>query len=199
MKSTRRLVAAACLVLLCVAAQAGAQTIWGTSTATLSDDPEFEGYWQYCLDIEWDTTGVGGSGMSHVSFFLGLGTCVCACDEGYFAFADTAGSGPGVGGCTVYYYGLFECYGDPTIPESDGPTVMFEAYDAACEPDAIGTAHLCFYSIFPPTEPGTFIDALGVKAGGETDVGELVGVLPLCECGSPVDDFSWGVIKSLYR
>jgi hypothetical protein len=137
--------------------------------------------------------------MSHVSFLLDLGACPCACDEGHFRFADTVGSGPGVDGCTVYYTGSFLCRGDPATPDPSGPTVKFEHYETGCEPDAVGVAHICFYSFFEPTDPGTFIGALGIKAGGSTSVGDLVGVLPLCACGSPVDDRTWGVVKALYR
>jgi hypothetical protein len=97
--------------------------IWGTSSAALSNDPGFEGYWKYCFEISWDVTGYDGYGVSHIDILLGLELCPCVCFDGYFAFADTVGSGPGTtngSGCTVYWYGYFECEGDPTVPDG-GP------------------------------------------------------------------------------
>lgn len=191
-----------CLLLVIFAGQAHAQAVWGTSTATQPNDSGFEGYWKYCLDIGWDT-GTSGPGMSHVSLLLGLESCTCVCDTGMFKFASPAGSGPGdPPGCTVYYYGSFWCEGDPTINEfDDSPTVKFEYEDGTgCEPGPTGTAQLCFYSWFPPTEQGTFYNVLGVKAGTDyVGLGNIVGVMPFCECGTPVEDCTWGAVKSLYR
>lgn len=197
----RGAICAACAILA-IAAPAPAQTIWGTSTVALSQNDAFEGYWEYCLDIAWDTSGGGGQGMSHTSIFLGLEECVCACEPGYFAFVDTAGYGSGTAGqdsCTAYYHGDFLCDGDPLFPEFPFPTVKFEYFEYGCEPDGAGWARLCFYSLFASTDTQTFPDALGIKYGSGQDTGDLVGELPECFCGSPVEAHTWGVIKAIYR
>lgn len=193
------------IVILSVPAAAQGPHIWGTSAAEVSTDPGFEGLWKYCLDIEWDASDMGDQGMSHISLFLGFGLdCPCACDEGIFAAADTAGSGPGIDPitgepCTVYYHTSFLCEGDPNFPSYPYPTIKAEYHEGSCEPDLTGTANICFYSSFGPTDPDTTVGALGIKAGTQTELGDLVGVLPLCECGSPVENSTWGTVKSLYR
>ena len=182
--------------LLFAAATAPAQVIWGTSSATYPNDPGFEGMWKYCLEIEWDTSG---HALSHTTLFIGLEVCPLFCDPGFFMFPEPAGSGPGEDGCTVIYYGSFLCYGDPTMPGDEGPTIKFE-YDEeiGCEPGPTGTASLCFYSIGFPTEPDIFLDYLGIKYGTDTNTGDLEGVLPTCIISS-VQAQSWGSVKALYR
>ena len=190
------IVVLAMVAALCVGSSATAQVIWGTSSATYPNDPGFEGMWKYCLEIEWDTTG---HGLSHTVLFIGLEICPLYCDEGFFAFPDPAGSGPGEGGCTVTYHGSFLCDGDPTMPGDQGPTIKFE-YDeeTGCEPAATGNATLCFYSSGFPTEPDVFVDYLGIKYGTDIGTGDLEGVLPSCVI-SPVEAASWGSVKALYR
>jgi len=184
--------------LALTSAPTAAQAVWGTSAAEISDAPELEGYWLYRLDIGWDTTGLGGHGMSHVSFFLELGVCDCACDEGIVAFDSIAGTGTGLGGCELEFFGLYECSGDPGFP-GDVPTVKYEYIEDGCEPDEIGAAVLYFYSSFGPGDPCVHSGSLGIKAGTATEVGDITGVLPLCECGSPVEQATWSLVKSLYR
>jgi hypothetical protein len=187
-------------VALCLGATttALAQPIWGTSSASLSTDPGFEGYWKYCLEIHWDTNPFGSHAMSHADVFLSLEDCANACEPGRFAFADTAGSGDGDGGCTVYYTGEFLCQGDPHFPQFPFPTVKFEPIEAACEPGTVNSAYVCYYSQFIPGPYAVHPDALGIKFGQNTGTGPLEGVLPICEV-SPVEDRTWGTIKSLYR
>jgi hypothetical protein len=175
-----------------------AKTVWGTSTAEIATEPGFEGYWRYTLDINWDTTEIGGHGMSHLGFFLSLGVCHCACHPGIVAFDDVPGTGAGVGGCELRFIGLYECEGDPHYPEM-GATVKFEHDESGCEPDWSGTATLVFYSMFGPGDPQTHLGALGIKASTYTDEGAIFGVLPLCECGNPAEHASWGTVKALYR
>jgi hypothetical protein len=182
--------------VLSISAAASGQTIWGTSSATYPNDPGFEGMWKYCLEIGWDTTG---HGLSHTVLFIGLEICPLYCDEGFFAFPVPAGTGPGEGGCTAIYYGSFLCEGDPTMPEVDVPTIKFEYdEDIGCEPAAVGTAILCFYSVGIPTTPDVFVDYLGIKYGSNTATGDLEGVLPSCVM-SPVEAATWGGVKALYR
>lgn len=196
--SGRAAVLALCLALVFAPVATGADAVWGTSTAELSLDDGFVGYWKYCFDIGWDTTGMGGSGMSHVTFFLALAACECACEDGLFLFAEPAGSGTGDGGCPLSYGGSYLCKGDPTFPGSD-PTIKYEYYGEGCEPGRTGSAHVCFYSAFGPGEPTVHAGALGIKAGTATETGDLNGVLPPCECGSSVEEASWGVVKALFR
>jgi hypothetical protein len=195
-KSTVLLVAILATVLLAVPAVAQLPLVTGTSAAEPAADPGFAGYWRYCFDITWD---LPDHSMSHTSVFLNLAACTCVCDAGYFAFADTVGSGPGEPDCTVFYHGLFECGGDPHFP-GIGPTVKFEPYESDCEPGRTGSLNACFYSLFPPTEEQTFDADLGLKYGQATATGGLVGVLPDCECEmNPVERATWGTLKALYR
>jgi hypothetical protein len=176
--------------------------IWGTSSAALSNDPGFEGYWKYCFEISWDVTGYDGYGVSHIDILLGLELCPCVCFDGYFAFADTVGSGPGTtngSGCTVYWYGYFECEGDPTVPDGE-PTNKFQYFEDACEPNEVGWAEICFYSVAAPTPVGCFIDALGIKFGPYFEKGDLDGVLPTCDWAySGMTASTWGQIKALFH
>ncbi len=172
--------------------------VWGTSTAEPATDPAFEGYWQYCFEIGWDVSEFGHA-MSNVFMVLGLEDCFCACDEEYFAAEEPAGSSQGVGGCTVYYSCEFNCQGDPHYP-GDGPTMKFEPMDDDCELDVTGTMTGCFYSLFPPTGVMLVPDVLCIKFATNVVTGDLVGVLPFCECGAtPVETATWGAVKSLYR
>jgi hypothetical protein len=192
----------ATLVLAGVASAAAQECVWGTSTAELSSDPGYGGYWKYYMDIGWDVTSYNGHGVSHIDFFLGLEECECVCAQGYFAFTDTVGMGPGTpngGECTVYWYGTFECEGDPTIPDGV-PLIKFQYFEDDCEPDKVGTVHLCFYSVAAPVPSGTFTDALAVKFGPYFEKGDLVGVLPSCETAySAAETSAWGSLKALFR
>jgi len=175
-----------------------AKTVWGAAAAEPATEPGFEGYWHYQLEISWDTAEMGGHGMSHVGFFLSLGVCHCACYPDVVKFDDVPGIGVGEDGCDLGFVGLYECLGDPHYPEK-GATVKFEHDESGCDPAASGTVFLDFYSVFGPGEPQAHIGALGIKAGTYIDEGAIIGVLPLCECGSPVESSSWGVVKALYR
>ena len=63
-----------------------------------------------------------------------------------------------------------------------------------------GWVHVCYFSLFPPTDPGIFEDHLGIKFGQNVETGDLDGVLPYCECEqTPLAASAWGLIKSLYR
>ena len=191
-----RIVVLILIPLLLASAPATADVIWGTSTATYPNDPGFEGMWKYCIEIGWDT---GWHGLSHTQVFIELEACLLYCDEGFFVFADTTGSGPGEGGCTVTYHGEFLCFGDPTVPGDDGPTIKFEYHEGTgCEPGSAGSATLCFYSEGFPTDPDLFVDSLGIKYGTEIGTGDLEGVLPSC-ITTPVESTSWGTVKALYR
>jgi hypothetical protein len=190
------LVVAACFA---TATGARADAVWGTGLSYPASDPNYLGYWEYCFHIYWDTTEYGGQGLSHTTIYLGLLSCTCACDEGYFAFRYPAGVGAGEHNCEVYFYGEFDCPGDPHFP-IPGPTVKFQPIEDPCEPGATGWVHVCYYSLFPPGTPGLFPDHIGIKFGQHVETGDLDGVLPYCDCPSvPVEQHTWGKLKSLYR
>jgi hypothetical protein len=177
----------------------GREVVSGTSTAWLSSDPGFEGYWKYCLKITWDVTEYGGKphDVSHISIILNLEDCERACSPGYFAFADTAGSSVGGDGCTIYYYTEFNCKGDPTIPEG-GPTIKFEPYTGECETGVSGTANVCFYCLAPPKLSTTFPSSVWIKFGLNVASGTLEGAMPNCIApANSVRTSTWGAIKAL--
>ena len=187
----------ACVLLISVPAGANPDCS-ATGTAELTSDPGYLGYWKYCYEFTW--SGLP-HGASHLDVFIMLQDCACLCAPGYFAFADTVGSGPGENGepCTVYYYASFLCEGDPTMGNGL-PTIKFEYYENGCEPGKDGTAFLCFYSVAAPMQEGTFEDAIGMKFGTDTDTGCLVGVMPSCDTNaSATENSSWGSVKALYR
>jgi hypothetical protein len=172
--------------------------IWATGSAQLSTDPEHAGYWEYCYEVSWAELP---HGVSHVDVFLLLEECACACSPGYFAFSDTCGSGPGTPDgplCTVYYYGFFECFGDPSI-DVETPLVKFEPYEDGCEPAADGWAEICFYSVAAPIYD-TYTDVIALKFGVLWATGHLDGPLPDCDTQySGSSPSSWGAVKALYR
>ena len=188
------------LVLTLAAGVHAQEHVWGTSSASLSSDPGFVGYWKYCLTITWDVTNYGGKphALSHISILLGLENCPRACDFGYFAFADTVGYGTGEKGCTAHYYSYFECKGDPTIPVRM-PTVKFEPYESGCEPGVAGTAVVCFYSVSPPRPIYPFLRPIWIKFGLNVTDGPLEGVLPNCiNPSNALEPSTWGAIKALF-
>lgn len=195
----------AVLILVCLAfpavssGEGRSDCIWGLSAAWPSSDPGFEDLWKYRFEVFWSLSDCGGHALSHICLFLGLEDCECVCDDRYFVFDSPAGQGPGVGDCTVYYDGEFLCEGCVHFSDPE-PAIKFEPIEGGYEPGVTGWAHLRFYSTAQPTEPGTFDNALGAKHGQHKDRGELVGVLPSCECTpAPVEDSSWGAIKSMYK
>ena len=176
----------------------GDPDMWATGSACLATDPDYAGYWEYCYEVSW--AGLP-HGVSHVDVFLLLDECVCACSPGYFAFADTCGFGPGIpdgSPCTVYYYGFFECFGDPSI-DVETPLVKFEPYENGCEPDTDGWAQVCFYSVAAPIY-NTYTDVIALKFGQLWATGDLDGPLPDCDTNySGANQSTWGAVKALYR
>lgn len=192
------LVVVALFTSIC-ACTATADAIWGTGLCFPATETGLEGYWEYCYHISWDTTEYGGHGLSHSTIYLALAECECACDPGYFEHRIPAGVGIGEDECEVEFYSEFDCPGDPHFPVP-GPTMKFEPYEGDCEPGEVGWMHVCYYSLFPPTEPGVFTGHLAVKFGQNVELGALEGVLPYCECDiTPGEHSSWGTIKALFR
>jgi hypothetical protein len=172
--------------------------LWATGEATYCTDPEHSGYWEYCYEVSWIDLP---HGVSHLDVIVLLDECECACSTGYFAFDDTCGYGPGTMNgplCTVFYHGLFSCYGDPSV-DLETPLVKFEPYENGCEPDRDGFATICFYAVAEPLY-GVYADVVGIKFGQEWATGDLDGPLPGCNTGySGANTSLWGGIKALYR
>jgi hypothetical protein len=185
----------ACVLLISVPAGADPDC-WATGNAEMTSDPGYLGYWKYCYEINW--SGLS-HGASHLDVFILLEDCACLCTPGYFAFADTVGTGPGEGGCTVCYHASFLCEGDPTMANGL-PTIKFEYFENGCEPAHDGLAYVCFYSVAAPIPEGTYEDAIGIKCGTECYTGCLTGVMPSCDTNaSATENSTWGGVKALYR
>jgi len=181
---------------------AGDACVSGTITAEESNDPGFEGYYKYTIELSWDVTGFAVP--SHFDLFLDLGVCDCICDADVFEFPSPAGTSDGLDAqgapCVVSYDGSFACMGDPSLPKDDRPAVKFDAATAPeCEPGETGSATFCFYSLFPPFGDETTISSAGVKHGPDFCEGTLMGPVPDCECAVSVDPSSWSRIKGQYR
>jgi hypothetical protein len=200
-ESKIRILAAMLLIVVLTGLTAYAQTdyIGGNATATRMTEPGLEGYWQYCITINWSTSEYpdGAHGQSHVTMVLGLEDCLALCGESCFMFPDTVGVSDGEGDCDVYYYAELDFSGDPTIPPMTS-TLKFEPYPAECEPDVSGTASVCFYSVFPPRIVDSNPGALWIKFGLFTEEGFITGQLPSCRTAA-TEESTWGGIKSLYK
>ncbi len=171
-------------------------TVNMTVTASLSSDPGFEGLYKYTVTGNWDVTRFG---VSHIDFFLALESLECVCDPRVIKFASPAGTSTGVGGCTVTYTGIYNCMGDPAIPaELRAPAVKFEP-DAGCEPGVLGSGTWTFYSPFPPAPYSSYPDAVAIKHGQDTCLGDLSGQMPNGDCTTPARASSWGQVKAVYR
>jgi len=192
-----------CLVLalsLGLSSAALADAVWGTGIVfENSTAPGYEGYWEYCYHIYWDTTEYGGHGLSHSTVYLELFGCACACDPVYFGHRFPAGLAYGEESCEIDMYSGFDCGGDPHFPGQVGPTIKFEPDESLCELGVSGWMHVCYLSLFPPTEAQIFEDHLAIKFGQNVETGDLEGVLPFCECVNPTENGTWGVIKALYQ
>jgi len=196
-----RLLSVTLLAVLFAAITVHAQTdyIGGETTAIRITEPGLEGYWKYCITVQWDVSQYpeGAYGQSHVSIVLGLEECISYCGDACFIFPDTVGISNGVDGCEVYYYAEFDLNGDPTVPPMTS-SVKFEPYFADCEPDVAGIATVCFYSLFPPQVRDTERSALWIKFGQYTEEGFITGGLPSCRTAA-AENSSWSGIKRLFR
>jgi len=199
--STMKILSVTLLIVLLGAITAQAQTdyIGGNATATRVTEPGLEGYWEYCITVNWDVSQYpeGAHGQSHVSIVLGLEECIGYCGQSCFMFPDTVGVSDGVDGCNVYYYAELDISGDPTISPTTS-TLKFEPYPAACEPDVAGTASVCFYSVFPPRAADHLPGSIWIKFGQFTDEGFITGSLPGCRTAA-TENSSWSGIKRLFR
>lgn len=182
-------------ILSLLAATAAGQCTSGTVTAELSNDPGFEGLYKYTYTVDWTFTEFA---LSHPDLFIGLENCECVCDPSVVQFGDPAGHSTSMDTvCETDYYGEYVCMGDPSLPPAmNGPAVKWEPFEPGCEPGTMGTGTFCFYSPLPPGPPTTHVDAIAIKHGTETCYGDMVGVLPICDCSVDTDAASVGHLKS---
>lgn len=181
-------------------ALAGPDYVWGEASAAKAIEPQYEGYWKYCLSFGWDFSDYpgGAHGASHVSLALELEECIADCGEACFVFADTVGTGVGVEGCGIRFYAEFDLWGDPTVPP-DIPTVKFEPYPDVCEPDIAGSGTVCFYSLFAPEAADSEGASIWIKFGQYVEQGLVTGPLPSCKSTTAVGRSTWGSIKRLFK
>ena len=190
------------LVLLVSAPQPGwsQDCISGTLTASISTDPGFENMYKYCLEVSWD---LGRNDLSHLDIFLQLENCECICDSRYIQFDDPAGSTMSSGddgSCINDYIGEYICIGDPSLPElMMGPAIKYEPKPSTCEPGLTGTGMFCFYSPMPPGPTTMVPDGLVIKHGQQGCSGDLLGVIPSCNCYLQKEPGTWGELKATYR
>jgi hypothetical protein len=176
------------------------ECISGTLTASISTDPGFENLYKYCLEVSWD---LGRYDLSHLDIFLQLENCECICDPRFVRFDDPAGSTMSTGddgSCINDYFGEYVCVGDPSLPGLMlGPAVKFEPEPATCEPGLVGSGLFCFYSPMPPGPPTTVPEGLAIKHGQFACTGDLLGVIPICDCFLQKTPGTWGELKATYR
>jgi hypothetical protein len=171
-----------------------------TVTAAPSVDPGFEGLWKYTVTGSWDVTQYG---LSHIDFFLQLKDLECICDPRVIKFPTPGGTSTGTsdaGPCTVYYTGVYNCKGDPTVPaELQAPTIKFNTDDGPCVTGTTGTGTWVFYSPFAPGPYTVDPEGAAIKHGQGVCVGSLSGTMPMGDCATPASAKSWGGVKAMYR
>ena len=108
----------------------------------------------------------------------------------------TSDAGP----CTVYYTGVYNCKGDPTVPaELQAPTIKFNTDDGPCVTATTGTGTWVFYSPFAPGPYSVDPEGAAIKHGQGICVGTLSGTMPMGDCATPATAKSWGGVKAMYR
>jgi hypothetical protein len=160
---------------------------------------EFEGYWCYTIEITWDAP----NDLSNASAFVGLEGLACACDPGVFLFSTPAGTstGTGEGGiCELDYVGTYLCSGDPSLPPeyANVTAVRWDPSPEVCNAGTSGSATLVFYSLLAPGQDQIYPDAVSIKSGLDTFVGNLTGVLPAADCGVDHEHESLGQLKARF-
>lgn len=172
----------------------------GTLTASISTEPGFENMYRYCLEGSWN---LSQHDLGHLDVFLQLENCECICDSRFIQFHDPAGSTMSTGddgSCINDYAGEHVCVGDPSLPELMlGPAIKFEPKPSTCEPGLTGLFELCFYSPMPPGPDTMVPGGLVIKHGQEVCSGNLLGVIPICNCYLQREPGTWGHLKATYR
>ncbi len=185
------------ILFIGTADRASAQCLSGTRTAELQQSGPFAGLYKYTLDLSWDLP----QGLSNVTLDCGLGACpALACVEPYFFDAPAGSSentpGPGVCVTTTLYSGEFNCMGNPSIGVTV-PVIKWDADPATCEPHTVASGTLWFYTAAGPA-PNSQAAIIAIKDGQNVCEGTVVGDCPAV-CTVPVDEATWGTVKSKYR
>ena len=187
----------AALAIALIPSFATASCISGTASVVASSDPAFDGYWEYTVEVSWDSP----KSLSHLNVYFGLEGLICACDPGLMTFADIAGQSVGTEDgveCSLDYAGEYLCHGDPSLPAElgDVPAVKFEPISEPCDAGSMGSGTFVFYSLIAPAPESVYHDALVVKNGNGACTGDISGFLPAADCALPVEAGSWGSLKS---
>ena len=174
--------------------------ITGVSVAELNmENPEL-GAWKYTITMTWDTGTVYA--LSHTDILLDYsGNCTCEELVAVLNWQDPIGTSNGLpDDCTVEYEGIFECNGDPSIPDLEMPLLKFEPYeDGTCEPGPTGTGTFYIFSDLPPAPIAEENLFLVDKYGQLACSGLLTGEFPGLPCDpTPTAEGSWGGVKSSY-
>jgi hypothetical protein len=175
--------------------------IGGTIAAEPNPDPGGP-MWMYTLDITWDTGN--NYSLSHADLILDyeLGTCLCQDFADALSWEDPIGYSNGnPDDCMVFYQGILECGGDPSIPDLVDIILKFEPIeDEYCEPGPTGMATFVFYSNLPPAPINEEILTVVDKYALEYCYGHLSGFFPSMAC-DPVEskDSSWSDLKGMFR
>jgi hypothetical protein len=204
-------------------------SVVGTVTATLSNDPGFEGLWKYCITFDYDDDDGFDDSRGFEIFLPFDENCPCICTPDLIRFPDIAGHAPGNdwydddddGQCT--FIGYYNCLGDTTAPSgTSGPSISFglppsgngyDDDDSECDTDDSGTAEFCFYSALPPGPSGSYPIGSGDDSDdddgdGDSDedseddgqcTGYITGQLPSCDCSVPTRSTTWGNVKSRFE
>ena len=174
--------------------------LMGESIAEEVNDPNY-GTWKYTITLQWDT-GTNYC-LSHLDVILDFDCCPCCCTDFPFAAPDTAGYCTGTidaDDWIAYFYAMFNCEGDPSIPGDEGPLVKFEPHEDECQPAPSGEGTFWFFTDWAPIpieEPNLL---LAIKFDQAELFGNLSGMLPGCECDPTASVAStWGRVKQLYH
>lgn len=164
----------------------------GTITAEYQNSGPFAGLYQYTAVLTWDTP----QGLSNITIDCGFDQCPEPVCLQTFMFDTPAGSSSGEGGCTVDYYGEFNCGGNPSI-DVTWPIIKWDAL-GECQPKDMGTATLIFYTNMGP-QSGTSMPVVLIKNGLNVCDGFITGDCPAPPCIVPTEDATWGKVKARFR
>jgi hypothetical protein len=199
---SRAIILASAFLFLLAQPASSERYLYGVCSAESINDPVL-GAWKYTIELSWDTEMQYA--QSHINIGIPLELCPCSCESYYtgITVVDTSGTSTGSMNddpCTVYYYSELNCGGDPSIPGFDLPLIKFEPYEDLCAPSVVGEGIFWFYSNWPPAAVTTPNNYLSMKYDTHFSVGEILGVMPDCQCQpTPAQTTTWGTIKKTDR
>jgi hypothetical protein len=172
---------------------ASAQCVSGTISSELQLSGPYAGLYKYTIEITWDSP----QGLSNITLDCGYDCAPTLACQQQHEFDNPAGYSDGEPAvCQVDYVGEFNCNGNPSIGITY-PIVKWNAvYSGGCEPGATGSGTFWFYTIIAPT-PDSPLPIIIEKNGQNVCDGIVLGDCPTL-CTVPVEDASWGEVKSHY-